>query len=95
MEYRLSGDNRSNPEEEAASSSSPKMSLVAMVTPHHPSAFRRDIMWDQPRTSGLSIRQRSDQERVALPSIRQVTTSAMALSVQRGACRAASADETL
>lgn len=72
MEYRPTGDNHFNPEEEASSRRSPKMALT-MAAPQHPSPFRRDTLWEQPRVSNLSVRPRSDEERVALPSIRQVT----------------------
>lgn len=48
------------------------MSMIAMVTPTPHAPFRRDF-WDEGRsTDYTSSRPRSDADRIALPSIRQV-----------------------
>lgn len=50
----------------------PTMSMIAMVTPTPHAPFRRDF-WDEGRsTDYASSRPRSDADRIALPSIRQV-----------------------
>lgn len=49
-----------------------KMSMIAMATPTPHAPFRRDY-WDEARaTEYAPSRPRSDADRVALPSIRQV-----------------------
>lgn len=50
------------------------MSMIAMVTPTPHAPFRRDF-WDEGRsTDYTSSRPRSDADRIALPSIRQVNS---------------------
>lgn len=49
-----------------------KMSMIAMATPTPHAPFRRDF-WDETRSADYApSRPRSDTDRIALPSIRQV-----------------------
>lgn len=53
----------------------PKMSMIAMATPTPHAPFRRDF-WDEARSTDYALsRPRSDADRIALPSIRQVIHS--------------------
>lgn len=59
------------------------MSMIAMVTPTPHAPFRRDF-WDEGRsTDYTSSRPRSDADRVALPSIRQVNPASSPVLVCR------------
>lgn len=80
MEYSLT-DKKPSWGSEVNGTESPKMSLIAMAAPHHPTTFRRDMMWEHGGRGipELSVRPRQEQQdRVALPSIRQV--------LERGHC---------
>ncbi len=53
-----------------------KMSMLVMAQPVPHSAFKREFAWDESRHSDYaSTRRPSDNERIALPSIRQVQPS--------------------
>lgn len=76
MENSPSGPERTNRNQERSGDSS-KMSMLAMApAPHLP--FKRDFPWDDERPSAFgSSRPRSEPERIALPSIRQVNFQAL------------------
>ena len=58
---------------QAQSLQSSKMSMLAMVTPSPHAPFRREYSWDESRSADMaSSRPRTEPERIALPSIRQV-----------------------
>lgn len=77
------------------------MSMIAMVTPTPHAPFRRDY-WDEGRSTDYSSsRPRSDADRVALPSIRQVISDILSFKLSRnslttatGLPRAATPDPT-
>ncbi|KAJ2893137.1 homeobox domain-containing protein [Zalerion maritima] len=78
MEFGLSPTTRA-PEPPTTTGQGNKMSIVAMAAPSPHAAFRGEFVWDERSRpieySSPSSRPRTEPERIALPSIRQVLES--------------------